>query len=275
MIKLILLAVVASSSLYAQDIPITETPAIVSEETASKKPFNPRKGHFIVNFAFEGMKYELPYEFVGAREKFEPRSQEYWGGRVGIGSEIYLGGGFNTTTKIEGYYLGTLFSRVTNAGPTETTEEFAYRKGTGHIYGVDLAQSIGFLFDMKTKNPFMEEWAYLTVEPFIEAGIGKAYAYNRMNYNYNTGPANIQEKFRHRINDDLLNARIGGGINLTSSTGYFFFLKATVNKYDITKRKSEIHSQPDDQGADIRTVNEKSVKIDPITIFSLGGGYKF
>lgn len=266
MIKLILLAsLVATTSLYAQEKPTAGTPALIEREVKEDKDFNPRKGHFISGFSFEGMKYDVPFKFEGQKQNFSPKGLELWGGRILIGSEIYLGGGFNTTTKLEGYYLGTLFARAQEYKDIK----FDFRKTTGQVYGIDLSQAIGYLFDMKTKNPILDEWAYLTVEPFIEAGIGKAYAYSRLNYSYQT---NISESYKHRINDDLVNARIGGGVNFTSNEGYFFFLKATVNKYDILKRKSEISSS---QASLNTSGTEKNVKIDPVTIFAIGGGYKF
>lgn len=272
MIKFILIALAVSSQAFSKDIPVTETPAIVSEETISKKAFNPRKGHFLTSFGFEGMKYDTPYNFDGAKTDFKPGEKELWGGRIGIGQEIYLGAGFNTTTKIETYYMGTLFSRVLNGGAQDSEVKFAYTKRTGQILGFDASQSIGRLFDFKTKNPFMEEWAYLTVEPFVEAGIGMAKAYNRLNYSYNLAGTN--DRYLMRVNDDLTNVRLGGGVNLTSNQGYFFYLKATYNRYDLNKRKV---TGFEGHGGTETALNTSKIsdKIDPIMIYSLGGGYKF
>lgn len=295
MTKFILLAVLVSSPLLAQEItpvpPVQsdasvnearvmnggalDTPALITEDVTIRRGFNPRKSHWLSTFGFEAMKYDVPFSFTGSEKSFKPNQQELWGGRVGFGGEIYLGAGINTVSKVEGYYMGTLFSRVLNAGPEDDDIEFAYSKRTGHIYGVDASQSLGFMFDMKTKNPFMDEWSYLTVEPYIEAGIGAAKAYNRVNYSYNTGPANVQERYKSRVNDTLSNARIGAGINFTSSSGYFLFLKATVNRYDITERKSKTYTQPDGFPGNTVESTDKNAKIDPITVYAIGGGYKF
>lgn len=295
MTKLIILALVASSSLLAQEIlpvpPVQsdaaiegarvmnggmmDTPALVTEDISVERIHNPRKSHWLSTFGFEGTKYDVPFNFTGAEKSFKPNQQELWGGRIGFGGEIYLGAGFNTVSKVEGYYMGTLFSRVLNAGPEDDDIEFAYSKRTGQIFGVDASQSIGFMFDMKTKNPFMDEWAYLTVEPFIEAGIGMARAYNRVNYSYDTGSSGTQERYKSRINDDLINARVGAGVNLTSTSGFFLYLKATVNRYDITERKSKTYTQPDGLPGSTVETTDKNAKIDPVTVYALGGGYKF
>jgi hypothetical protein len=119
----------------------------------------------------------------------------------------------------------------------------------------------------------MGTMTYLSIEPYVEAGIGKAYAYNRTNYSYDL--AATDEAFKLRVRDDLLNARIGAGINLTSNQGFFLALKATVNRYEITNRKIDGYTQ--ENGSARTPINEspKDAKIDPVVIYTLGGGYKF
>lgn len=236
--------------------------------------FNPRKSHFNVSFGFEGMKYETPFEFDGVKSDFKTKDRELWGGRLGLQGEIYLGKGFNTTTKVEGYFMGTLFSRVLNGGAEDDDVKFAYTKRTGQVFGLDAAQAIGYVFDFKTKNPFMDEWAYLTLEPYIEAGLGIASAYNRINYSYKLASTN--ERYKETINDDLTNARIGVGLNMTSRTGYFFYMRATQNRYDVTLRKVNRYTRANDGTiSDPPTEKLKNVNIDPIMVYAVGGGYKF
>lgn len=267
--KLILLALLLSAPSFAQ--------VLMMESPKVEKKYNPYESHFITYFGFEGLKYEVPFNFRGARQTFSPRDQELWGGRIGIGEEIYLGGGITTTTKVEGYYVGTLFSRVVNGGPEDDSVDFAFTKRTGQVYGVDASQALGFIFDMKTKNPFLEEWSYLTVEPYVEIGIGFASAYNRLNYNFDTGttPTAAQEAYRLRVTDQIINSKLGAGVNFTSSEGYFFFMKATVNKFDIPKRKSVGFSQPNGQPTELIDITDKTVKMDPTMTYAIGGGYKF
>lgn len=279
MIKLIFFALLVSTQAFAQKSPVTETPAIVSEETLENKSFNPRKGHFITSFNFEGMKYEVPFDFQGKKSSFSPKKQELWGARLGVGSEIYLGKGFTTTSKAEGYFLGTLFSRVMNGGAQDADVKFAYTKRTGSVYGIDFSQSIGYLFDFKTKNPVMEDWALLTLEPFIEAGLGIGRAYNSVNYSYNLAPASpdgANERYQQRVSDTLTNFRVGAGFNLTSSEGYFFFMKGSLNQYNVNDRKikGRIKNNADASESALNS-SPGSVKLDPIFVFSLGGGYKF
>lgn len=286
MTKIILLALLVSTSLYAQEPETTEpstdptvgprldTPALITEDITVDRRFNPRKSHWLSTFGFEGMKYAVPFEFDGVKRNFSPRDQELYGGRIGFGGEIYLGAGINTVSKVEGYYMGTLFSQVLNGGDVDENVKFAYTKRTGQIFGVDASQSIGFLFDMKTKNPFMDQWTYLTVEPYIEAGVGAAQAYNRLNYSYKLDTTN--EAYKVVTRDALTNAKIGAGVNFTSSEGFFFYMKVTQNRYDITQRKTDLY-QRDNSGTITNgpTMKDKNVKIDPITVYALGGGYKF
>ena len=256
---------------------VTSKPDLYLEKEMNegKRQFEQRESHWLTTFGFENSKYEVipdDFEFNGKKD-FKNGTQELWGGRLGFGGEIYLGAGFLTRSTIEGYYMGTLFSRVLNGGDVAEDEKFAYTKRTGQILGFDAAQSFGWMFDFKTKNPFMDEWAYLTIETFVEAGIGLAYAYNNINYSYDLDVT--QERYKLRVRDDLLNARVGAGFNLTSNAGYFLSLKATVNRYEVTKRKIDGIFQEDNTGGTVIDESPKNVNIDPILIFHLGGGYKF
>lgn len=302
MTKLIILALLVSTSLYAQDNNLDntlkdpgkydqemikaqepvmngnsmDTPALITEDLSKIKKFNPRESHWISTLGFEAMKYPVPYKFDGARSDFNPKDQEIFGGRLGLGGEWYIGKGIVTATRVEGYYMGTLFSQILNGGPDSEDVNFAYTKRTSQIYGVDASQQLGFMFEMKTKNPIMNEWSYLMVEPYVEAGLGAAKVYNRLNYQYDTGtaPTAAREKYKDTINDTLTNARIGGGINFTSSEGFFLYMRVTVNKYNITKREQDKYSQPSGQAA-TKTTNNNEPNLDPITVYAIGGGYKF
>ena len=261
----------------AQTIPaILPAPDLqVEAEVEDKKPFNPRQSHWVTTFGFESTKYEVlpePYVFNGKKD-FSKRNQELWGMRLGFGGEIYLGAGFVTRSMVETYYVGTLFSRVLNGGTEDADIKFSYTKVTGQMLGADASQSLGFMFDFKTKNPFMGTMTYLSIEPYIEAGIGKAYAYNRTNYSYKLDVTD--EAFKLRVRDDLLNARIGAGINLTSNQGFFLALKATVNRYEITQRKIDGYTQENGSARTPISESPKDAKIDPVVIYTLGGGYKF
>lgn len=250
----------------------TSTPVVTTVMPKEDRFFNPRKSHWLTSFGFEGMKYPTFNDFNGVKDNFAPNEQELWGGRIGVGGELYLGLGLITTTKIEGYYMGTLFSRELNGGAKDEDVKFAFTKRTGQVYGADASQAIGFLFDMKTKNPFMDEWTYLTVEPFVEAGIGVARGYNRLSYKYDLG--NTDEAYRLRVVDELANAKLAAGINFTSSSGYFLYIKATQNRYSITSRKAD-QVRRDNGGSDTATKPDFGDKIDPITVYAIGGGYKF
>lgn len=258
--------------LYAAEGPTQQ----VEYDVYGDKYINPRASHWVTSFGFEGMVYETPFaqNFTAVEKQNFPQEKDMYGGRIGLGREFYIGAGLMTTSKIEGYYVGTLFSQKLNAGPEEENEVYANFKQTGNVWGFDASQAISFLFDMKTKNPIMEDWSYLTVEPFIEAGIGWAQAYNRVDYNYNLNPT--YESYKGTIRDSLLNARIGIGVNFTSRQGYFLYMKATQNRYDITERKiDETFKVNGGSLQDFPTVTDKDAKIDPVTIYAIGGGYKF
>ncbi len=285
--KILLTAlVIVSFPLFAQSTQTVlkqeETPTLNSStelDDVEDKPFNPREGHWISTIGAEGMSYKLPFDFNGVRKDITPGPQELWGGRIGLGGEIYLGAGFNTTTKVEGYFVGTFFTRSVTGDPEVRNLEFAFTKKTGQVFGGDLVQSIGFMFDFKTKNPFMDQMTYLTMEPFIEAGIGYAQAYNRINYHYNTGrvdgTSQVLEDYRVKVEDGIMNQRVGGGINLISRGGFFLYLRSTVNRYDINKRKISGSQRFDDGGPIKISQDIKNPKIAPVTIYAIGGGYKF
>lgn len=259
--------------------PETSTPVISTRAPRDPRFIDHRASHWITTFGFEGMKYEVPYDFEGARKNFRDRDQELYGGRVGVGGQLHLFAGFFTTTMVEAFYVGTLTRSIDLARP-EVDEEAGSFKRTGGLWGGEVSQNLGYIFEFRTKNPFMDEWAYLTFEPFVEAGLGVARAYNAVTYNYDTGPAvgsgEVREQYKRRIRDELTNARVGAGFNLTGRSGFFMTAKATINRYDITNRKIDSYTQQDDQaGANGPKIRLDDVKIDPITVFSIGGGYKF
>jgi hypothetical protein len=267
--KLYFLALLVAFPLWAQ-VSDSDTP-VMTTEVVEDHDFNPRKSHWLTTFGFETLQYPTFYEFEG-KKNFSPGKQELFGGRIGFGGEIYLGAGLMTTSKIEAFYLGTLFSRTLNGGAEDEDVKFAFTKKTGQLFGAEASQSLGFMFDMKTKNPFIDEWAYLTVEPFIEAGIGQAMALNKLNYSYNL--ATTDESYKLRVRDELLNAKLAFGINLTSRSGYYLTLKVTQNRFDLRKREARQLIKENGQG-EVSSVPDFGDKIDMITTYAIGGGYKF
>jgi hypothetical protein len=266
-----------SVSLFAQENP---PPAPSSTaEVISNKEFDPRRSHWITTFGFEGMEYQLPFQYEGLKERFNEQRRQLYGGRLGFGGELHLGAGFHLGAMVEGYYMGTLFQQAKTASPEVDDVDVASTKNNGQIYGADAVASLSFLWDFKTKNPLMDEWSYLFVEPFLEVGIGRAQAFNKKDYYYNTGSATgasqVNEAYEHTFLDDLTNARIGGGLKLTSRAGFFLYLRATQNRYDITRRRQKGFTQQDDADRSPLTGVIEDSKMDPVMIYAFGGGYKF
>lgn len=261
--------VMASSGEFVP--PVNPNDQNIEVEIVNDSKFNPRKSHWYTTFGFEAMEYSLPFSYVGEKQKFDPEKRQLYGGRLGFGRELYLGKGFMTSTRLEGYYMGTLFESAKTADPELADETVATVKDAGQIYGGDIVQTLSYMWDFKTKNPLMETWSYLTIEPFVEFGIGKAWAFNKKEYSYKTS---IVEEYDHSYTDELTNVKLGGGINLTSRQGFFLYLKATQNRYDITKRRSKGYYYKDGDSPSPVTTNVLTTQ-DPIMVYSLGGGYKF
>lgn len=248
-------------------IAATEKRNVMYEDIIDSRAYVARKSHWETTFGLEGMKYDLPFNFPGAKKTINPGDKELWGGRLGLGRQFYLGKGFTTTTKGEAYYMGTLFVRNLNAGPEASDDNVKEFKQTGQILGLDFTQSIGHIFEMKTKGP-LGDWHNMTIEPYIEAGAGMARAFNKVNYSYNLTP---NEAYKQSVEDQLVNVRFGLGVNVASSQGVFFFAKVTQNHYDITQRKLKTSIN----NASSTKETQKNVNIDPVLIYALGGGYRF
>lgn len=273
-IILCFIIVLSVQSLFAQE----ESPKNIKTELQSRYNFDPDKSHWLAIFGFETIKYPLTYNYVGKKQSFTDYDAELWGGRLGFGGEIGLGAGFHTATRVDGYYMGSLFTKERNAGPEYKDVKISSRKDSNSLYGIDASQSLSFLFDMKTKNPFLDEWSYMSIEPFVEAGIGIAQAHNRRNYKTDTGtcPTCVYEEYRASINDQITTAKISAGINFISTSGYFLYLKATQYTLNINERTIKEYSQPDDQAGVQRPEQKlKDVDTDPVMVYALGGGYKF
>lgn len=269
--KLFLLALMLfSSSVLAKDLAVLE-----SENPYDYRKFDPRKSHWLTTFGFEGQKYEAAYTgFRGVKKNFAASKKDLWGGRLGFGGAVYLGSGMITTTLVEGYYVGTLFSQVLNGGPEDEDADFAYTKQTSQVWGAEASQSLGYLFNMKTKNPFLDEWSYLVVEPFITAGVGIARAYNSVNYSFNLAGTN--ERYKQSIEDELTTMKIGLGVNFTASNGFFFYTRLTQNRYDIGSREIKTKQKlSTDPTISSESHKDNGAKIDSSVVYALGGGYRF
>ncbi len=246
----------------------------IRTELSQRHNFNPRKSHWLTSFGFETMKYPTAFEFDGEKQNYKPNDTEMFGGRVGFGGEMYLGAGFQTATKLEGYYFGSLFNKKKTASSEYPNITTSSRKDTSSVYGGDISQSLSFLFDMKTKNPFMGEWTYLTVEPFIEAGFGVGKSHYRRRYV--TDLATVNEEYKASFSDDFTSTKLAAGINFISMSGYFLYLKAT--QYDISIKNRTFNSYVRQNGqAGVQNPEQKlkNVSTDPIVVYAIGGGYKF
>jgi hypothetical protein len=263
--------VLLSASLRGQEMPLSET-SVDPEE----KDFKVRESHWVTTFGAEQLNYELPYEFAGVKKNFSPGKRSLTGGRFGIGRELYLGGGFFIAPKVEAFYVGTLFENIKSAGPEEEDIDISGIKNSGSLYGAEAGGSLSWMFDFKTKNPFMDEMVSMALEFVVEAGVGKAKAYNKRYYYYDlTGTA--VENYTSIVEDELSYNRLGAGVNILSGTsGFFLYLRSSVTNFDVTKREIRTTQLDNGAGSPVRTkTNLSSVDMDPVQVYMLGGGYKF
>jgi len=241
-----------------------------------QKVYNPRSSHLYSIYVFDTIKFKDPFEFNGEKKVIKPREQELYGGRIGFGGEVYLGGGLMTSTKLEGFFNGTLFSQVLNGGPNDESVKFAYFKKTASHYGAEISQSLSMLFDFKTKNPFLGTMSYLTLEPFVEAGLGASRLVRRVNYQYDTGlsPTAARESYKRNIKDSFRTTKLSIGINLISTSGFFLFIRATQNQFLSTSRDDRTVQLPNG-GVVSSSSNNTKEDYKNIMSYTLGGGYKF
>lgn len=289
--RLFLLLALFSASTFAQTAedellvepnPETTTPVMTTRPVEEDKDFKVRKGHWLSSFGFEGIKYQVPGQFEGVKKNFRDRTQEMYGTRIGLGRELHIGAGLMTTTKIEGFYLGTLFTKSKTADPEIENEKFYSAKVTGQLLGGDISQSISYLFDFKTYNP-MGNMTYLTLEPFVEIGIGYAEAYNKVKYLYDTSetgsigtPGAPHEWYRHGIKDIVSTRKLAAGFNIISNEGYFFFTKVSQMQFaNIARHERGYKKQNETATVDKLTFSDEKPDVINTTAFSIGGGYKF
>lgn len=248
---------------------------LVAENTSQQdvKPndgkFNPRTGHWIGTIGFETTAYTLPYNFTGAKKTFKEEDSRLTGGRLGFGREAYLGGGFLVNARLEGYYLGTLFNSLETASPEFEDVTVAATKDTGSMFGGDAIGHFGWMFDYNTKNPFLGEMTYMAFELFVEAGIGRGRAINGKSYYFK---ATTNEEYKVTFEDDFSTQIVSAGFNIHSrNSGAFLYVKASQVSQSITERKIRGNSSISGEIKETQT-NPDS---DPLTILSIGGGFKF
>jgi hypothetical protein len=256
---------------FAEDLP---SPAPVSTQALAEgnDKFNHRASHWVGQFAFESLQYETPHSFSGQNREISDTTPELLGIRVGIGREAYLGGGFLMGARLDGYYFGLI--QTDERASRKLTEEQSAMENTGQLFGGDAIGHLGWMFDYRTKNPFLGEMTYMSMELFVEAGLGVGRGYHRKDYFYEVGTRDDYD----RIIEDSFNTQILSiGANfLSTTTGYFFTLRGSRYTHDITKRTIRESSQVFGGGVVTKDqVTLEDVAMDPIMVFSLGGGYKF
>ncbi|MCE3012173.1 MAG: hypothetical protein LW878_03825 [Proteobacteria bacterium] len=251
---------------------------LVAENTSQQEvkqedgKYNPRTGHWIGTIGFETTAYTLPFNFTGAKKTFKEEDRRLTGGRLGFGREAYLGAGFLVNARLEGYYMGTLFNSLETASPEFTDVTVAATKDTGQMFGGDAIGHFGWMFDYNTKNPFLGEMAYMAFELFVEAGVGRGRAINGKSYFFK---ATTNEQYKVTFEDDFSTQIVSAGFNIHSrSSGSFLYVKASQVTQSITERKVRGSTGSIAAPTEIKETltNPDS---DPLTVFSVGGGFKF
>ncbi len=252
------------------DVPIV----IESGNGEPQKRFERRASHWVLSYFFEHSKYEAPFDFVGVKRNIEEVNQDLWGLRLGFGREFFIRPGVTTATKVEAYFQGVFDSLSYKSGATEDAPQFSYYRRQSQLMGADVVQTLGYMFEMKTKNPLMEEMTYLTIEPYVLGGLGMAYAQNGANYSYNTGGTN--ERYKVLFTDHLVNFKLGLGVNFTSGQGHFFGLSVTQNNYKILERETYGFRRQSGEASDTSLNRiQKDLGVSEVWTYALGGGYKF
>ena len=251
---------------------------LVAENTSQQEvkqddgKFNPRTGHWIGTIGFETTAYTVPFNFTGAKKTFKEEESRLTGGRLGFGREAYLGAGFLVNARLEGYYMGTLFNSLETASPEFQDVTVAATKDTGQMFGGDAIGHFGWMFDYNTKNPFLGEMAYMAFELFVEAGIGRGRAINGRSYFFK---ATTNEQYKITFEDDFSTQIVSAGFNIHSrSSGSFLYVKASQVSQSITERKIRGSTGSIAAPTEIKET-QTNVDSDPLTVFSIGGGFKF
>ncbi len=271
----------------AEEVVIETTPPPLSRESSSPigglvaentsknevKPedarFKPRTGYWLGTVGFETTNYKVPFNFTGAKKNFKEEDRRLTGGRIGFGREAYLGAGFLVSGRLDAYYLGTLFNSLETASPEFDDVTVAATKDTGQMFGADAIGHFGWMFDYSTKNPFLGEMAYMAFELFVEAGIGRGRAINGKSYYFK---ALTNEQYKVTFEDDFSTQIISAGFNILSrSSGSFLYVKASQVSQSITERNVRGNSSVSGAIKDKLT----NPDTDPLTMFSIGGGFKF
>lgn len=236
--------------------------------------FAPLESQWVVSLGGEQLWYPVPWNYersTDPKKTFKETARTLSGGRLGFGRQFHLAGGLLTTTKAEGYYLGTLFTQAQTADPAVPIS-VSETKRTGHLYGIDLTQSLGYAFEFKFRHILLEEMTQLRCEPFVEVGMGRGLGFNKLEY-FDTRAGG--QGYEHRFEDELLNTRLSVGFNLTSIGNYFMYARATLNKFHLLRRTSLRMTTNNGTVTTDDPVTESNVALKPIQSYALGGGYRF
>ena len=262
--KILFIALLALPVFADETLPVEDGAPVLQADTSGDEPkFNPRAAHWIGQFNFEQANLEFPFTFAGATKNYNDRRLSLYGMRAGFGRELYIPGGFLLGGRLDAYYLGTLFTSEKTVSGADNIVVRA-EKTVGQMYGGEAVAHLGWMFDYLTENP-LGEMGYFSLEIFGEAGLGVGRSYARTQYESKISPV---EYYRAMIEDEFTSQTVSAGFNiLSNTTGFFMTLKGSRLDRDVTKRKYRKLGDPD------TTVEDPAV--DPVYVFTLGGGYKF
>jgi hypothetical protein len=265
---IIFLLMLAPSLVYSNAVDI------LTGDSSTDASYEPFKSHWFTSFGFDTVKYDPEMsDYDGLKRNFKDQIFEEYGARLGFGREIYLGGGVFTGLKVEGFYNSLLMNLNEPATRDNDDLIISETRKVGLIYGVQASMSLSKSWQAIFKNPILDERVILFIEPFVEGGLGYARAFHKIDYYFNV-PATTDEFYEMEVEDKLALAHVATGINLTSTSGYFFFLKGQALRTQITDRAIRGRSLVDGGAIENVSKNENSGG-STMMLYSLGGGYKF
>lgn len=261
-----------SLSLIAADA----DPKVSTDIPNEEDKFDPNKSHLEVYYGFNNFNYSIPFPvYAGTTKNIVDPNFQTFGPRIGLGTQIYLFSGFSLMPRIDGYYSGLVNGKDQVARNTAGSV-ISSKRQVAQMYGGDASLALGWQFEMKSRNPFLKEMFRLTVQPFVEVGMGRSSGLYMYQYHYDD--TSKLEDYNVTIKDSLKQSHAALGFNLTARSGFFFYYRLSVNKFVALERKQSgslfTNGNSGTPSSADRAV-QKNVSLDSITSHAIGGGYRF
>ncbi|MGK0368117.1 MAG: hypothetical protein ACI9QD_001258, partial [Thermoproteota archaeon] len=222
-------------------------------------------------FEMTGLQYSPKISFVSKKEDvnraLQKENEVLPGINIGYAREMRIGKGFSWSFKLGGFYNKGWDEQVDIASADLDVAVKNLKKDMS-VYGGETMVSLNYQF-----NAFG-----LTMQPFLQAGFGRALSKTNVSYEYEL--STLIENYKDTIDEDINFAKFGLGLNFISNSGIYSYIALHQHNFEVINRKTDgtalSSTNVSSPGSATATKTDNAVsEASKYYAFTLGFGYRF